>query len=166
MITSILDEYNKPEHKVHLVVSDNASSMVNGVKGANVQHLSCFLHTLNLVVKNSIIVQESNIRLFGKCKAIVRLYKKSQTARAIFEDIVIEIDNGDLAKSHSMIQDIDIRWNSTFYMIERVVDEKDRLIQWTYDPRVKCTELITLEEWTKLENLVKTMNFLEQVTKQ
>ena len=51
-------------------------------------------------------------------------------------------------------------------MIERIVDEKDRLIKWIYDPRVKCTELITLEEWTKLENLVKTMKYLEYVTKQ
>ena len=76
-----------------MCVSDNAMNMVNGVTNAGITHLSCFLHTLHLIVKKSIFCQPGVDSLIKKCKSIVTSNKRSSTEKYLFENLEIEEEN-------------------------------------------------------------------------
>ena len=56
-VTEILNqmflEQNMPKSKSFIMVTDNASVMLNGVKGANIGGVGCILHTLHLIVQHT-----------------------------------------------------------------------------------------------------------------
>ena len=84
-----------PGEKVFVMVTDNASVMLNGVKGAGMDSVGCILHTLHLIIKHSIFVQEGVNNMLHKIKEIVKLHKKSSTERQLFENINIEDETVD-----------------------------------------------------------------------
>ena len=58
LLLNVLDAWNLKE-KIYLFVQDNGSNMVKGIKNASFSAISCFIHTLQLVVKDSLKTQRS-----------------------------------------------------------------------------------------------------------
>ena len=79
-----------PREKVHIIVSDNCMTMLNGVKGTGISNIGCYLHTLHLIITHSILTQKGNDNLIKKLKGIVQLYQKSSKEKALFESIDID----------------------------------------------------------------------------
>ena len=48
---------NIPIEKCFLMITDNATVIINGVKGAGIGGVGCLLHTLHLIVHHSIFTQ-------------------------------------------------------------------------------------------------------------
>ena len=51
--------------QVHVVVSDNASNMAKAVRDADLPHLGCLAHTLQLVMKDGVLAQRAVIDLLA-----------------------------------------------------------------------------------------------------
>lgn len=67
------------EDKVKCVVTENAANMLAAVKnlGDNVFSVSCFVHTLNLVVKKSLGFIADLVTIRQKCRRLVTYFKAS-----------------------------------------------------------------------------------------
>ena len=95
------------------ITTDNAPNMVSAVKSMNLQHIPCAAHTLHLIIKESLKFIQP---LIEKCRKIVGYFSRSVSAREKLEKL--ETIYG--LKILMPIQDIETRWNSTYYMIKRL----------------------------------------------
>jgi hypothetical protein len=114
---------------------DNEENVVvSGIHG-----LSCLAHTLQLIVKDGLKIAEVQ-SLLAKCRAVVRKVRMSSVATEKL-----------LQKCKKMlINDVPTRWNSTFLMIQR-------LLQVRADVTSVFTNLawdgLQPSEWVRLEDL-------------
>ena len=56
-IQEVMEEFTIPSHKVHVIVRDNGANIVKGILDTSYDGLSCFLHTLQLVIHDCIFEQ-------------------------------------------------------------------------------------------------------------
>jgi len=61
-------------------------------------------------------------------------------------------------------QDVQTRWNSTYYMAERMVEQKKAIVNYASDHDLPAT--LTKNQWNLLEKLVALLAPFEKVTRQ
>jgi len=99
----------------------NIKKAINDVLQWN--HLSCFAHILNLVVRNGI--QQPQIQeIIQKVKSIPEYTRRSTVVSAKLRQTQLQMGQPQLR----LKQDIPTRWNSTYYMLKRITEVKDPLI--------------------------------------
>ena len=118
MILKLLDKWSIDKSRVHAIVRDNAANMVAGIRQCELSAVSCTIHTLQLVVKDSILVQRSVIDMLARCRKIVGHFKHSSLAIGHLHSIQDQLS---LAK-HKLIQDEPTHWDSSYYMLQRLVE--------------------------------------------
>ena len=64
-------------NKVHLVVRDGGSNFVAGFRNAGIPAVSCFVHSLQLVVKEMILAQRGVESLLTCCRKILGHFRHS-----------------------------------------------------------------------------------------
>lgn len=144
------------------ITTDNASNMKIAARTANISiHLGCFAHTLNLASNKAIEVKSVH-KLLGKIRVLVTFFHKSTTAAAILREKQKQLQ----VPEHKLVIDIKTRWNSSYIMVERFLEQQVSIIAAMVDDKVKkmhsskskaCTELLSPEEVQKLEAFLKTM---------
>ena len=102
------------------IVTDNASNMVAAIRITGWTHIHCFAHTLNLVVQEVIKIDPALLLIKKKCKDIVTFFHRSVNDAEKLREIQRQIG----LKENKMIQEVETRWNSTFYMLERMVEQR------------------------------------------
>ncbi|XP_065908971.1 zinc finger BED domain-containing protein 4-like [Dysidea avara] len=63
----MLQNWEIPRDKVHIVISDNASNMVKAMNDASFAHFGCFAHSLQLVIKDGLFVQRTINDILAIC---------------------------------------------------------------------------------------------------
>ena len=109
--------------KIIAIVTDNASNIVAAVKIVGWNHVPCFAHTLNLVVSEAIKSDESVSVVKKKCKQIETYFHQSVKATEKLEKVQNQLN----LPEHKLIQEVDIRWNSTFFMFNRIVEQHNAI---------------------------------------
>lgn len=109
----ILNDWNVKDDKIVPIVTDNGANIKKAVKDTfgEIQQIPCFAHTLNLVPQDTLKKCPEVTELCGKVKKIVTFFKHSTIA------------TNELRKSTvlKLIQSVETRWNSTYYMLERFI---------------------------------------------
>ena len=59
------------EKKIICILHDNASNMVSGLNIANITSLPCLAHTLQLIIKDGILLQQSVVQLLSCARSLV-----------------------------------------------------------------------------------------------
>ncbi len=77
----LLDGWKIPRHKVHLICTDNAANMLLGIDLLEVDHLSCYNHTNQLCITDSVLTQKSVEGAIKTARKIVGHFHHS--ARAV-----------------------------------------------------------------------------------
>ncbi|XP_065323357.1 zinc finger BED domain-containing protein 4-like [Gordionus sp. m RMFG-2023] len=123
-IAQILDEiinyWGIKKNKLHLIIRDNAPNITLAMKNGKFQRVSCFAHSLQLVAQAAILSQRSIIDMLARVRKIVGHFKHSSIAQNCLKEIQIRLS---LAQ-HKLIQDVPTRWDSTYYMLERLIEQK------------------------------------------
>ena len=101
MITKFLDSWKVPKTRMHIVVRDNAASMVAGVEQCGLPSISCVIHALQLVIKYCILAQCSVSDMLARCRKIVGHYKHSHLAVERLQDIQCQLG----LPNHKFMQD-------------------------------------------------------------
>ena len=82
LLQDVLSDYNIAKHKVHIIVFDNAANITKGIHIAGCQSLPCFLHTLQLVIQDSLHEQKIISDAIAQCRSIVFHFSHSSLACA------------------------------------------------------------------------------------
>ena len=104
--------------KVVALVTDNASNMVAVARLTGWKHILCFAHTLNLIVQAALFSVMADLKT--KCKSIVTLFHQSTKASDKLMEVQQQIGNSEV----KLVQEVEARWNSFFYMFKRVLEQK------------------------------------------
>ena len=160
MITKLLDSWKVPKTRVHTVVRDNAANMVAGIEQCGLPSIGCAIHTLQLVIKDCILAQRSVSDMLARCRKIVGHYKHSHLAVERLQDIQRQLS----LPNHKLMQDEPTRWDSTYYMLERLV-EQQRAIS-LYDTDFELPDRLNSNEWQLAEKIVKLLEPMQRITKE
>lgn len=73
-------------------------------------------HTLQLVI-NAALKDKNIERAVGAARCLVEHFKKSELACSKLKEKQKQMDTPE----HKLVQDVSTRWNSTFYMMDRLM---------------------------------------------
>lgn len=161
-ITAMLDHWKIPLNRVHVILRDNASNMKAAMQDMGVPSLGCLAHTLQLVVHEGLISQRSVNDALANARKIVGHFKHSQLAQTRLEDLQIEMQ-GQGTTPNRLVQDVQTRWNSSYYMIQSLIREKRALCAYAADYNLPAT--LSANEWALLEKTVTVLEPFEELTK-
>ncbi|KAF0706619.1 zinc finger BED domain-containing protein 6-like, partial [Aphis craccivora] len=131
-------------NKITFAVSDNAYNIKNTLTTLGFKNMGCFAHTINLIFQSALALEED---LISKVKTIVTYFRKS---------------NG-IKEPKKLIQDVQTRWNSTYYMISRFV-ELETSIRGTMGLLNNAPNNLKPEEWIILQELIQVLKSFEEAT--
>lgn len=158
MIESVIQEFKIPSYKIHIFVRDNGANIVRGIQDTGYGSLSCFLHTLQLVVHDSIFEQRLVKDIIANCKQIVGHFSHSALA---YNKLAALQKQHDLPE-HKLIQDVPTRWNSTYFMIERIVEQKAAVANYCLD--TPNLPVFDANKWTLLGKLTALLKIFHKIT--
>jgi hypothetical protein len=141
-----------------LTCRDNGANIVKGVNDANLRSAGCFAHTLQLVYHKSIKKQASVNELVSKSRNIVSKFNRSSKNSTLLHDKQVEQN----ISPRKLIQDVATRWNSTYYMLERLYQLKSVIGSLSTDIDF---ENLSANEWNILPGVLALLKPLEEVTK-
>lgn len=165
----IFKEFNiwNIHNKVVAIVTDGGSNMKAAVRIMNIQHIPCIAHKFNLIDRqalcqsddNTIIVGQPNDAndikvLLNKCQGIVEFFKRSEIGKIMLSEKQKQLCVVEVLK---VKQDVCTRWNSTFFMIDRLVKLKEALTIVTISLKNAPSNLST-EEWNHSIETIQQLN--------
>lgn len=156
-IEHVLTSWNLYD-KITFAVSDNAYNIKNALNSLGFKNMGCFAHTMNLIVQSALILEED---LISKVKTIVTYFRKSTVANNALK--TYQINNG-IKEPKKLIQDVQTRWNSSYYMLSRFV-ELETSIRGTMGLLNNAPNNLKPEEWIILQELIKVLKPFEEATK-
>lgn len=159
ILTNALAEWDIPDEKIHIIVRDNATNMVAGTNLMVAEGIGCFIHLLQLVIHDAIFVQRNVVDILGKCRKIVTHFSHSSLACS---KLKIVQDNLKLP-THKLIRDVSTRWNSTFYMLTRLYEQKQAVTAYAAEYDIPT---LTAHQWNTVENIIRVLKPFEEMTKQ
>ncbi|XP_038157148.1 zinc finger BED domain-containing protein 4-like [Cyprinodon tularosa] len=155
----MLRKWGVPKTLIHVVLRDNAKNMIKAMTDAGFQSLPCFAHTLQLVVNEGLLVQRSVTDAVAIGRKIVRHFKHSTLAYSRLEDIQLQLNQ----PTKRLQQDVQTRWNSTFYMIQSLIEQKRAL--GIYGSENELPENLAAHQWALLEKTVAVLAPFEELTR-
>lgn len=144
---------------VHLILRDNAANMLKGLDDAELPNVGCFIHTLQLVVLDGLECQKVIKDGISKSRNIVTHFNHSPLACNKLCEIQ---EKYDLPK-RKLLQDVRTRWNSTFYMLERMHDQRSAVTY--YAGEVSTIKNLTEYEWDITGHLLEVLRPFEEITR-
>ncbi|GBP97507.1 Zinc finger BED domain-containing protein 4 [Eumeta japonica] len=155
---SMLKEWGIQKQNVHCMVRDGGSNMKRACSLSEIHNVDCTAHQLHLVVKEAIKNVDTISVLLGKCRKIAGHFNHSTMAKQELEKIQVRLNQ----KVLKVLQDSPTRWNSSYHMLERLDCIKDSLSLYASNNKI---EQFNADDWTLIQDLVKVLKPLDDVTK-
>ncbi|XP_055904236.1 zinc finger BED domain-containing protein 4-like [Eupeodes corollae] len=148
----------KIREKVVAIVTDNAAAMKKTVELLKLRHSSCFAHCINLTVQDCLKV-ESFSTILSKIKAIVTFFHSSTLACDKLR-IAQKTSNKPELK---LIQEISTRWNSSYYMMKRIMEIRSE-VAIAISQCQKAPSFLTAENFTAIQEIVRLLEPFDVAT--
>ncbi|XP_022535823.2 zinc finger BED domain-containing protein 4-like [Astyanax mexicanus] len=110
--------------KVTCLVTDAAANMIACVRKLQIRYTICIAHSLNLTVRKSCDQIETFTDIRHKTRQIVTYFRTSTTAKEKLTRVQLQM-GGPVKK---LINEVSTRWNSTYLMLERIVEQKESVL--------------------------------------
>ena len=147
--------------KVVAVVHDNASNCTHIAEALDATDVPCAAHTLQLSVKKGFESSNQMKTLIGAANRLVGHFKKSSVASKALEAEQRD-PQAPTKPVHRLISSCKTRWNSTYEMMERLVELRWNICAVLSNPDyTSLSEARTLEmtnaQWTLMSDLIKCL---------
>ena len=133
--------------------------MIKAMTDTELPSLPCAAHSLQLVVHEGLLSQRSVADAVAVGRKIVGHFKHSDLAYSRLEDIQLQINQ----PTKRLQQDVQTRWNSTFYMIQSLVEQKRAL--GIYASEYDLPDNFITSQWTLLEKTASVLGPFEELTR-
>lgn len=155
----IKDEWGLPDKII--ATTDNASNEVKAFEILKWPRLSCIGHNLNLAVTAALKCDEVD-KIITRCRKVVAYFHRSPLAMQYLKDkqrLLLSPEK----QNRSLLQDVATRWNSTYDMLDRLVEQTPAVHAVLLDPAIKGTKaiqgyIISANDQIKVE---KVLDFLK-----
>lgn len=120
---------------VQAIVHDNAANVVKALRILEEKHdvvsLRCAGHTTQLIVNNAL--KEPRIsKALGAARSLITYFHSSEVAT---QKLKLKQEQMGTPQ-HKLSQDVPVRWNSSFYMIKRLLEQRWPVAAALSDPEV------------------------------
>lgn len=156
---TMLERWNITKDKVHVVLRDNARNMTKAMEDCGLASIGCMAHTLQLAVNEAVLSQRSITDCVSISRKMVGHFKHSQLATSRLKDLQTQLGT----KDTRLQQDVPTRWNSTFYMLRSLSEQRRALAAYAVD--FELPAFLSTYQWTLIENLLTILDPCEQLTK-
>jgi len=144
-----------------VVATDNVSNMDLALRLGEWNSRHCFGHTLQLAIDDSIKMSPGMQEIIKSAKAIVSFYSRSTKATEKLKEFQEQLN----LPHHKLITDCPTRWNSTYYMLQHLLEQKPAITVMcasTTAPRIN----LLASEWYMMKQLVQVLKPLEEATQE
>ncbi|KAK1904419.1 Zinc finger BED domain containing protein 1, partial [Dissostichus eleginoides] len=159
----VMEEFGIPPEKRVAVVHDNAANMVlcaqqlsQNPSWGNVQGIRCAGHTLQLCI-NAAVKLDPICRVIAAARRLQGHFKKSAKATSA---LTLKQKQQNVAE-HKLIQDVSTRWNSTYLMLERLLEQRCPVTAVLSEPgtthRSDRDLDLTTAQWRIAEDIVSVL---------
>nr|XP_012224904.1 PREDICTED: zinc finger BED domain-containing protein 4-like [Linepithema humile] len=159
IITEMIEEWHLND-KNYIIIRDSGANIKKATKNLDIQNESCFIHTLQLVVTEALKSQRTVNDLIAVSRKIVTHFNHSPAACYKLKAIQRELNMPTL----KLVQDVQTRWNSTFYMLQRLFELKRAISIFTIETEAIVN--LSSHQWSLLENCLKLLQPFEEITKE
>ena len=104
------------------ITTDSGSNILAAVDLLQWPHVSCFSHTLQLGVEKAMKLPQV-AKTLARCRRLVGHFNHSAKSSYLLKKKQLDLHH----VKHSLIQDVVTRWNSAYYMVERVLEQEQLL---------------------------------------
>ena len=147
----ILEEWKLSQDNLSAVTTDNGSNIVSALEIAQWKRMPCFSHTLQLAVDVVLKLPEVS-RALARCRQLVGFFNRSAKSSYLLKQKQADLHHKVLA----LIQDVSTRWNSAYYMAERILSQQQPLCATLLEVH-KGDMMPSDSEFNTLEVFVKVM---------
>ncbi|XP_054744485.1 zinc finger BED domain-containing protein 4-like [Anastrepha obliqua] len=158
-LNAIIERWNIPQSKIHLLVHDSGSNMIKGVQDSGYDSGRCFIHSLQRAIEESLKSQPEVLQMIAATRRIVTHFNHSGLAEQKLKSIQQELN----LPNHQLVQDVRTRWNSTYYLMERLLEQKRAISLYITDHENLIN--LTHAQWELLEQCIKLLKPFEEITK-
>lgn len=157
--------------KVIAIVTDGGANIKLAVKLMNIPHVPCAAHKFNLIVQQALQIsgddtigteQDANTlkNILKKCRNIVGFFKRSEVGNRMLVEKQKQLGITQVLK---VKQDVCTRWNSTLFMLERLVKLKEPLTISIMSIKEAPINLNS-DEWIIIEDVIPLLKPFENLT--
>ncbi|KAK7888961.1 hypothetical protein WMY93_024521 [Mugilogobius chulae] len=144
-VEEMLETWKIEKRQVHPILRDNASNMRKAMDEMGVRSLGCIAHTLHLIVHEGLLSQRSVSDTLANARKIV--------------DIQTDLK----MPTKRLQQDVQVRWNSTLYMLQSLMQQKRPLSLYASEHSLPST--LTANQWLLAEKTVLVLAPFEEITR-
>lgn len=154
----MLEDWDIAPERVVLVLRDGGANMVKGMTLAELPHVSCTAHTLQLIINDGLSSQRAVLDIIGILKNCATHFGHSVLAKQRLKTIQEELG----LPVHTIIQAVQTRWNSTLHMLQRMYEQRRALNVYAGEHgHISC---LSASQWDIVCNLIDTLTPLEEIT--
>ncbi len=162
-MTDTVKEWGIASTLVSALVHDNAANAVNAAELTDWSHFGCVCHTLQLAIKSGLEASVIN-RVILAGRKLVGHFKHSVVAMTALKQKQDQLG----IKQHHLVQDVVTRWNSTYFMMERLSEQRVAIYTVLHDPAVTKDDKKHLDlkedQWELLSQMVTVLKPLQVAT--
>lgn len=126
--------------------------------------MRCAGHTLNLVVQSSLKIQQGISKCVAAVRCLVKHFKKSELACTKLKEKQKQMGT----ETNMLVQYVCTRWNSTYQMLSRLLEQRWPVTARLSDPvvtqRGKHYLDLKPEQWNLIEELSQVLEPFEAAT--
>ncbi|XP_078487107.1 zinc finger BED domain-containing protein 4-like [Ciona intestinalis] len=145
--------------QLRYMVSDNAANVVKALRDGEIKGVRCMAHTINLVVHHALKNSQRTVNdTVAVARRIVTHFHHSPRACGMLKSVQMDLN----LPKHKLIQDVPTRWNSTFFMLERLLEQKPAINQ-LYQTHGEFQNL-SFNEWKLVDSLTIVLKMFDKAT--
>nr|XP_039250111.1 zinc finger BED domain-containing protein 4-like [Styela clava] len=141
------------------ITSDNASNVIKALKDGEIFNIRCMAHTLNLIVHDAI---RSNIDvkdIVADARSLIAHYNRSSRDARALRECQKRLN----APEHKLQQDVSTRWNSTYYALERMVEQREVINDMSFRG---IGNTLSPNQWRMASSLIRVLKLFDIATKE
>ena len=146
-ILSILEAWEVDKKRITCFVRDNAANITAAVQEGGFAHIGCVDHTLQLAINDG-LKEHVITELLKTVRVIVAHFHRSPAARQLLSNVQAQLQ----LPERQLSQEVCTRWNSTFYMLERFLEQRRAIT--TVLPDTTCSAELTISQWNIVNQLL------------
>ncbi|XP_076361643.1 E3 SUMO-protein ligase ZBED1-like [Tachypleus tridentatus] len=164
-LRSITSEFHIPLNKITALITDNASNMTLRCDNLGWLSVKCFAHTLQLCIRSAFDKIRSINHAIGSTKKLLTFFQKSVLASNELTQRQKQMG----LLHHSLIIDCATRWNSTYEMFDRLIEQRLAVYAVLHSNVVKDSQAkvldITDKDWEVIQDIVPVLQPLYIATR-